>query len=1208
MSTTFPTSPQPPSSGSKESPQYVPLHLHTLYSPLGSTVRLPDLFQKCKERGFPSVAITDHGSLCGAIDFYKEGKKAGIRPIFGCDVYVQPPENIQSHNQSHRSAATSLRVTRLVLLAQNRSGYQALLRLISRAYLENFKGGRPLLDPKWLEGDEGKHLIAISGGLKSPMGWNVLHGDMERAAQEFEFLHRTFGDRFYGELQASHLSEMEVVNKWILKECKKRGVKPVATSNVHYLEKEEAASYDVLTCIKLGKNITDIKRRLVCEDFWLQDSKTMGDFFSHCPDALANTLEVADRCQVELEFSNDRGEPIYHLPTFEIPEEEKPTTLEEYLRTEAERGLKKRFHQGGIEEKTKYYDRLDVEVKMIQKTGFAGYFLIVYDFIRWAKSNGIPVGPGRGSGAGSLVAWALEITNIDPIPYNLLFERFINPERVSMPDFDVDFCPTRREEVIDYVKEKYGKENVSQIITFGRLQAKNCIRDVGRVLGMPYDEVDKIAKLVPDRLGIKLQEALSQEEKLQKLCDENSTVASLFHHALKLEGLIRNFGKHAGGVIITDQPITSYSPLCVDTDGNVMTQFDKDSGEMVGLVKFDFLGLKTLTQIENTLELINSDRKDPLSVENIIPDESAPFDLVSRGETIGIFQLESGGMVDLCKRIDPCNLDELAVISALYRPGPLESGMVTDFIERKHGRVPIEYSVQKLELILKETFGVIVYQEQVMRVAQLLAGYTLGEADILRRAMGKKKVKEMADQKERFVKGAREKENISEEISGAIFELIEKFAGYGFNKSHATAYAYISYQTAYLKHHYPAQFFAGLLTTDMSDTDRLAKIIGNAKESGVRVLGPDINESRRFFTVLGTGKDQKIRFGLEAIKSVGYGAVEDIQRERKENGPFHSLANFCSRISTRKVSRKTREALIQAGAFDAIHESVGSRKALFEALPAIINWGLREQEHKAMGQESLSFDTDDGPGLRGAEPEVKKIPDWEHGERLDMERSLMGFYVSGHPVEAYVPLIKTLTDMSIGSVQEKAATSSVFVPSPDAKPWQNRSKNEYTLVGLVTTFREIHTKKGQRMAFATMEDLSGKIEMICFPRVYEKFGEEMRVGKLIVARGNIEAKEKIAKILLSSVRPLAEYSEKERQDPPMVFFRLDSEQTTRGQLQALHDICRRHKGKSKAIIEYSMGNEVKAKMELPGDLKVSPGCEFINEVRRVFGADILSFH
>lgn len=1202
------------------SAKFVHLHVHTSYSALESTVHVEELFKKAKEYGMPAVAMTDHGNLCGVIDFMDEAKKADVKPIYGCDLYLKlenPPEQMR------------FPYSRLVLLAMDREGFHNLVQLVSRSYIEG-RAQRPLVQKSWVE-EHNKGLICLSGGLKGEIGFHLLNNREDLAEAEFGWLVKTFGDRFYAELQENNLAEQARVNEWMLERCRKLGVKPVATADVHYLEKEDAMSHEIFVLTQLGRTVSDENKRSLCTEFWLKDPATMEEQFAYCPEALTNTLEVAERCNVSFKFTDEKGRPIYYLPNFQIPDGEAAGTPEEFLAIESERGLKWRFAQPSFrktversdwpELEKRYWGRLRDEIGMIQKTGFSGYFLIVSDFIRWAKGQGIPVGPGRGSGAGSTVAWALQIIDIDPLPYNLLFERFINPERISMPDFDVDFCMDRRGEVIEYVRQKYGKDQVSQIITFGRLQTKACIRDVGRVLGMPYGEVDQIAKLVPEQLGITLAEALEKEPKFDEMRAANPTVDKLFRHAFKLEGLTRSFGKHAGGVIITDKPLTNYAPLMTDEDGAVVIQYDKDAAEKVGLVKFDFLGLKTLTHIQTAVDLVNEKRKrqglgSNFRIEDVGVEDEAAYALIARGDNNGVFQVESSGMADLCKKLGPANLEELTWINALYRPGPLESGMVDDFIDRKHGRVEIRYPVPQLEEVLKESLGVIIYQEQVMRAARVLAGYSLGEADLLRRAMGKKKPEEMAKMKAGFVERSG-KNGLSEAKATEIFDLIEKFAGYGFNKSHATAYAYVSFQTAYLKAHYPAQFYAALLTTEMSDTDRLSKYIGDAKDHGLDVLGPDINQSDRLFNVVAdsSGKET-IRFGLEAIKGCGAAAVSAVVEERNASGPFLSFGDFAKRMAQKKVNKKIMETLIRAGAFDSLYPDRAkvNRHTLFKSVESVSAWAAKEAETAALGQGGL-FDTvfstaGAGPSLKSPEPEMAFHPEWSHMERLEAERELLGFYVSGHPLDPYKSLLRQVTTTNVGKIYEMAREGKLPKKEEQPMDWKARKAaqaNEPQIGGILTAFREIMTKKGDRMAFATLEDFGGKIEIVVFPKSYEKCKDSIRVGNVVVVKGQIEGNEQGAKVLASNIESLEAASQERIKTVKTIVFRLDPYSTSKGQLEELKKLCLKSKGPCRGVIEYVAQDGVRARFQFPDDLTFSADYGFIQEVKEIFGRDVLGF-
>ena len=772
-----------------------------------------------------------------------------------------------------------------------------------------------------------------------------------------------------------------------------------------------------------------------------------------------------------------------------------------------------------------------------------------------------------------------------------------------MPDFDVDFCQARREEVIDYVKELYGKDKVSQVITFGRLQTKNCIRDVGRVLGITYSEVDKVAKLVPNKLGIRIEEALELEPRLRQQRKENPLIDNVFKHALKLEGLIRNFGKHAGGIIITDKASYNYSPLYVDEDESVMIQFDKDTAEKVGLVKFDFLGLKTLTQLQNVIEHVNSNKSDSekLDINNIPFDDKKVYNLISEGDNLGVFQLESTGMIDLCKKVQPRNIDELRAISAIYRPGPLESGMVDDYIERKHGRASVTYDDDRLEEALKETFGVIVYQEQVMQAARTLAGYSLGEADILRRAMGKIKPEEMAAQKKRFIEGARER-GITESKSSLIFDRIEKFAGYGFPKAHATAYAYLSYQTAYLKYYYSVQFYAALLTIDMSDTGRISRIIEDAKNHDISILGPDVNESSKFFSVTDNKDKKEIRFGLGAIKNIGISASEEILKERKKAGPFQSFTNLCTRVSLQKVNKKTLEALVKTGAFDSIYgeSSFINRRSLFESIPDILAAALKEKERLNSGQLSF-FEQSKGPELMSNEVKVKGQQDWSDMEKLSTEKEYLGFYISGHPLDIYLPVLKLSGSATVQQLLEGKAT-------PIAQASENRFRKRghtFCLAGLITKFKEIRTKKSKQMAFVSLEDLTGSIELVCFPTIYAKYADYLKEGRTVIVKGELDTKEESSKLLLSEVSLLKDW-ERDK-DKKFMTFSLDYSQISKEQLDKFSELLKRNRGDCAGIIEYS-GPELQARLEMGEEYRFSPTPDFLAEVSRIFGEKIVNFH
>ena len=941
---------------------FVHLHLHTEYSLLDGAISLDNLIKKALDLKMPAVAVTDHGNLFSALDFYLKAMKAGIKPIIGCEIYIAPGSRFNKTAPAGQNEEASYH---LILLARNKDGYKNLVKLVTSAYLEGFYY-KPRIDKELLE----KHhegLIALSACLGGEIPSLLIQNryeDAKKTALEYE---RVLGkDNFYLELQDNGIPEQEQVNRELIKLNKDTGIPLVATNDCHYLDMEDHKAHDALLCIQTGKTVKDANRlRFSSETFYMKTPEEMKKAFSHVPEAIANTVKIAERCNMEMELGK------YHLPHFPVPE---GLTREDYMADLARKGLEERFieieavrGQNSID-KTKYSERLESEIAMLNKMGFAGYFLIVWDFIRYAKDHDIPVGPGRGSAAGSLVAYCLRITDLDPLPYNLLFERFLNPERISMPDIDVDFCMDRRDEVLKYVTEKYGQDHVTQIITYGTMLAKGVIRDVGRVLDIPYIEVDKVAKLVPNALGITLAKAMEQEPKLREIQKKDARMAELMEIALLLEGQVRHASKHAAGVVISQLPLTEYLPLFKTPKDEITTQFDMKGVEKIGLVKFDFLGLRTLTVIHKAVETINERlAKAPLAATerfsiNTIPfDDAKSFELLSRGETAGVFQLESSGMRDIVIKMKPQCFEDLIALVALYRPGPLQSGMVDDFIKRKKGATKITYELPELEPILKDTYGVIVYQEQVMQIARTLAGYSLGGADLLRRAMGKKDPEVMAKEKVPFLKGA-EKQHVNLKKAEAIFDLMAKFAEYGFNKSHSAAYALVSYQTTFLKAHYPVDYMAALLTSEVQDTDKVVKYIYESRLMGINILPPDVNDSRWDFSVIEAHDRENIepgsnigsiRFGLAAVKNVGSSAIEAMIEARESKGAYTSLADFCKKVDQRRVNRRVIEALIKCGAFDL----TGARRSqMMDGIDMMMDQAAKHQEQESVGQFSI-FDS-----------------------------------------------------------------------------------------------------------------------------------------------------------------------------------------------------------------------------------------------------------
>lgn len=1096
----------------KHSDSFVHLHLHTMYSLLDGAIRLKDLFAKAKEYNVPAVAMTDHGNMFGAIDFYTQAKKAGIKPIIGSEVYITTGSRFDRSMTSKAQALDSQdemesrhAIHHLVLLCKNMTGYKNLCQLISKAYMEGFYY-KPRIDMEILrEYSEG--LIATTACLKGEVGYNFFSGQDERAHKAIMRLKDIFGDDLYLEVQENGIPEQKIANEKIIAFAKESGIQLVATNDAHYLNREDATAQEVLLCIQTGVNLSNEKRmKLTTNEFFYKTPSEMREAFHYLPEACDNTLRIADKCNLEFKWTDEEGRQIYHLPNFSIETQE---SVDEYFARMAREGMDKRFSgphfkklssdpKWESEIKNKYLNRLEDEIRMISKMGFPGYFLIVSDFIKWAKTNSIPVGPGRGSGAGSLVAYAMEITNIDPIPFNLLFERFINPERVSLPDFDVDFCQNRRGEVINYVTKKYGQERVGQIITFGKLQAKAVIRDVSRVYDLPYSEADMLSKLIPEELGITLEDAIIKEPKLKELIDGDPKIRQIFSVARKLEGLLRHASIHAAGVIITNEPLVSYVPLFRGKEGEQVVQFDKDFSEKIGLVKFDFLGLKTLTVIDTAVRLIRRAHDSNFDIENIDLEDQSVYEFISDGNTIGVFQLESSGMIDLCKRIGPGTLDDITAINALYRPGPLESGMVDDFIEIKHGRKEISYPFPELEPVLKDTYGVIVYQEQVMNVARIIAGYSLGQADMLRRAMGKKKADEMAKHREIFLAGA-QKKGFDVTKASHLYDAMAKFAEYGFNKSHAVAYALIAYQTAFLKRYYPAEFFAALLSTELDNKDKVTQYIGDAKNFGVEVLPPDVNESLWPFNV----HSGNIRFGMGAVKNVGENAVNDLVSKREEEGAYKGLVDFCNRSNFKTINKRMLESLIKVGAFDQCEKM--NRKSMLENLEMIVSAAQKRQEKRELGQVGL-FEMGTGSDLLDDRLEIKEVPDFDEKEKLGYEAELLGIFVSGHPLDRFAPVIKELASMEIAV----------------ANSLTGNDKRDIVLCGMLTGQKTILTKKGDKMAFATLEDLSGKLEVLFFPRTFLEFEALIMSDTPLSIEGQITLSEEPKKLLAQKVIKLTE--------------------------------------------------------------------------------------
>jgi len=1046
---------------------FVSLHLHTEYSLLDGAIRIKELVDRALEFRMPALAMTDHGNLFGAVQFYRKVSKAGIKPIIGCELYVAPASRLERGGGDGENTSFHL-----ILLARDNIGYRNLVTLVTKAYLEGFYR-RPRIDMGLLEQYSGG-LIGLSACLKGEIPYCLQRGQIERARERaLQFKHILGPENFYIEIQENGLPEQKEANLKLIDLARELHIGLVATNDCHYLKKSDAKAHDVLLCIQTGKTLKDIDRmRLSSDEFYFKSPEEMKEAFRDIPEAIENTIKIAERCNVSFKL----GESL--LPRYKVESGETP---DEYLRKLAVAGLEGKF--SGREVPQLYWDRLELELGVIKKMGYASYFLIVWDFITYARSHGVPVGPGRGSAAGSLVSYAIGITEIDPIQYNLLFERFLNPERISMPDIDVDFCQDRRGEVISYVSEKYGKDHVAQIITFGTMAAKAAIRDVGRALDMPYAEVDRIAKLVPNTLKIKIEDALKAEPQLQQLYDSTPEVKELLDIAMRLEGLNRHASTHAAGVVIAPVPLTEYTPLYKSpTDESIVTQFDMGSVEGIGLLKFDFLGLKTLTVIKMTLDhLMNSGR--PISLKDIPLDDTDTYELLSSGQTTGVFQLESAGMKDILVKMGPNRFEDLIALVALYRPGPIGSGMIDEFIKRKKGTMAVKYDLPQLKEILDETYGVILYQEQVMRIANKLGNFSLGQADILRKAMGKKNVEVMAKQKEHFVAGA-VKNGISEKKAVKIFDLMAMFAEYGFNKSHSAAYAYVSFQTAYLKAHYPVEFMAATLSADMNDTDKIVKSISECRKMKIEILPPDINQSGSEFTVIGNA----IRFGLAAVKGVGQAAIESIIEVRNEAGAFGSLEDFIRRADTRKVNKKVIEGLVKAGAFDSL--GVG-RAAAMQATSDILNGNGRTRDNS----QQCMFG-DEPAGATAAE-------EWDETEMLKNEKEALGFYITGHPLTRYSAILNKM----------KAKRTSDLESAAD--------REELVIGGVLRAIKKKNVKStGDMMAYVTLEDDEGSVEVIIFSELYKSVNPLLRKDALVIVKGSIDRDEKGFRVRAREVHSL----------------------------------------------------------------------------------------
>ncbi len=1057
--------------------RFIHLNVHTEYSIGESIVRVPGLLHKARGDEMPAIAMTDQGNLFAMVKFYSEAMAQGIKPIMGAAVWL-----------STRDAGGS--PGKLILLCKDRTGFENLSRLLTRAYLEGQHRGQPQIDLSWLTPATVEGLIALSGGLEGYIGASLLTGKYTAAEQQLDQFREIFQGDFYLELQRTGRAHEEQYIQSAVKLASGSGCPVVATNDVRFLGSADFDAFEARVCIQQGRTLADHERpQLYTAQQYLRSEAEMVALFSDLPEALENTVHIAQRCSLMLSLGGT------HLPVFEVPD---GLTTEQYLIQSAQEGLEKRLADyipvdDAISLST-YQERLDEELGVITRMQYPGYFLIVADFIRWSRDNDIPVGPGRGSGAGSLVAWVLEITDVDPIRYGLLFERFLNPERVSMPDFDIDFCMDGRDRVIEYVAERYGRDRVSQIITYGTMAAKAVVRDVARIMGFPYGFADRIAKLIPFEVGIKLEDAMAQEEELRRLYKTDEEVRNVIDLAKQLEGLVRNAGKHAGGVVIAPSKITDFTPLYqVEGEKGTVTQFNMKDVESAGLVKFDFLGLRTLTIIDRTVKTINQQRvannQQPVDIRNLPLDDEATYSLLKSCTTTAIFQLESRGMKDLIKRLQPNHIDDIIALVALFRPGPLQSGMVDTFIERRHGDAnqSIDYLHPDLEPVLKETYGVILYQEQVMQIAQRLAGYSLGDADLLRRAMGKKKPEEMAKQRSIFIEGASAR-NVDRKTATRIFDLMEKFAGYGFNKSHSAAYGLVSYQTAWLKANYPAAFMAAVMSAEMQDTDKLKSLMRECAAINLKILPADVNDSECMFSVR---SDTEIRYGLGAIKGLGRNAAEYVSARRCEDGAYKNLIDFCERLSDHRISRRTYEAIIKAGAADSLGSNRPSHLA---SLPAALSQAEQAAHARDSGQNDMfgaPSDSDEyGSGEAGLQSTLTEVPDWSFTDRLVAERESLGFCFSGHPFDQYrddAPFLAT------GSLLQ--LTSGVG-GTRSAGGWSGNTT--VTAVGEVSSVK----RRNNRITLE-LDDGSQSMEVVVYQEVFEQYRHLLAAFSIVAIRGSL---------------------------------------------------------------------------------------------------------
>jgi DNA polymerase-3 subunit alpha len=1153
---------------------FVHLHLHSEYSLLDGACRIEELLDKAVELKMPALAITEHGNMFSSIIFHDQARKRGVNPILGCEVYVAPGDRRQKSGTPGETA------NHLVLLAETREGYHNLIKLVSSGYTEGFYY-KPRID-KDLLAAHARGLIGLSSCLKGEVATGIRTEQMARATQAAATYRDILGaGNFFLEMQYQGIEEQKIVNTGLAPIARDLDLPLVCTNDVHYLKQSDHRPHDVLLCIGTGKGVNDTERlRYHGDQFYLKTGEEMARVFGEFPEAIANTMRIAGRCNVDL------SQTVNSLPNFDVPA---GFTLDQYFEHVVREGFEHRLPRlrdlqaRGVLRHTidEYERRLTYEIEMIKQMKYPGYFLIVWDFIRYAREQNIPVGPGRGSAAGSFVAYCLRITDVDPIEYDLIFERFLNPERVSLPDIDIDFCERRRGEVIDYVTRKYGRENVAQIITFGTMKARAVVRDVARVMDIPYADADKVAKAVPAALDMTLEKALEQNPALKEMEQKDERVRELLSVARRLEGMTRHASVHAAGVVIAPRPLTEFVPLYKSQKDEIVTQWAMKEVERVGLLKMDFLGLSTLTLIRDALEEIKRTENTTIDIDAVGLDDRKTYELFGNGQTYGVFQFESSGMRELLRKAKPERLDDLIALNALYRPGPLKSGMVDDFIARKQGKTEVKYELPSLAPILSDTYGVIAYQEQVMRIAAVLAGFSMGQSDVLRKAMGKKDPKVMAKQREAFMTGARAN-NVNEKKAAKIFDLMEYFAGYGFNKSHSTTYALLAYQTAWLKANYPRHFVAALLTIEAANTDKLAMYLGECRELGVPILAPDVNASELAFSVVPEG----VRFGLCAVKNVGEGAVLSILAVRREHGRIESLFTLCEHADLRLVNKRVLESLVKAGALDSIApqiEPIARRRArLFAAVDKAIEHGSRHQRNREEGKVSffdLALDDAEAGAPNAAIP-LPEAPSWTDAQQLAGEKEALGFYMSGHPLERFGKELVVFGARRVGELT-----------GPEADVW---------VAGIVSGLRPLKTRKGDRMAVFMLDDIAGSVEAVIFPETFAKHASLIEADAMLLVRGKLEKDDESARLVATELLPISALVERTTRE---VAIHLTAAQNSRSTFEALAELLARHRGDRRVSIELDVnGSERPMRVRAEVTQRVKPTETLVAAIEQLCGA------